>query len=357
MAEFANTTNSSILSTSSYNHTTPSGTKSPDESTITLVLITYVGLLVGIIFFALLGNVLVILVFLFDKRLRVSTSYYMLSLAVSDVITAAIVMPLELDQVLNGYKWRHSQVLCQTWTTAYLFTVPVSILTSCVSSIDRWYAITRPLKYRTGRTGLKRKALCAILLVWVYSVFFALIPKMGWNPGYIAQGIFPEDTCIFDIKEDYSILSSALNFILPSFFTAVFYYNMFAVMKRHTRTRRKLSSCSEYSQRNPSPKGTDRMNFMRNASLAKSFALIGSLLIITWCPFTLISIVRNVCNLLKTEACSAVINMNPNIEYGFLMLGYFNSAINPVVYVLRFKAFRATIRNWFLCRKRSLGFQ
>ena len=102
MAEFANTTNSSILSTSSYNHTTPSGTKSPDESTITLVLITYVGLLVGIIFFALLGNVLVILVFLFDKRLRVSTSYYMLSLAVSDVITAAIVMPLELDQVLNG---------------------------------------------------------------------------------------------------------------------------------------------------------------------------------------------------------------------------------------------------------------
>ena len=129
MAEFANTTNSSILSTSSYNHTTPSGTKSPDESTITLVLITYVGLLVGIIFFALLGNVLVILVFLFDKRLRVSTSYYMLSLAVSDVITAAIVMPLELDQVLNGYKWRHSQVLCQTWTTAYLFTVPVSILT------------------------------------------------------------------------------------------------------------------------------------------------------------------------------------------------------------------------------------
>ena len=356
MAKFANTTNSSMFSTSSYNHTTPSGTNFL-EPTVNLVTITYVGLLVGIIFFALLGNVLVILVFLFDKRLRVSTSYYMLSLAVSDVITAALVMPLEVDQLLNDYKWRHSQLLCQTWTTAYLFTVPVSILTSCVSSIDRWYAITRPLKYRTGRTGLKRKALCAILLVWLYSIFFALIPKMGWNPGYIAQGTFSTDICIFDIKEDYSILSSALNFILPSFVTAFFYYNMFSVMKRQTRTRRKLSTGSEYSQRSPSQKGTDRMNFMRSVSLAKSFALIGSLLIITWCPFTLISIVRNVCTLLKTEACSAVINMNPHIEYGFLMLGYFNSAINPIVYVLRFKTFRVTIRNWFSCRKRSLGFQ
>lgn len=354
MAEFSNTTNSTMSTTSSYNHTTPSVHHGP---IINLVVITYVGLLAGIIFFALLGNVLVILVFLFDKRLMVSTSYYMLSLAVSDVITAALVMTLEVDQLVHGNKWRHSQVLCQAWTSAYLFTVPVSILTSCVSSIDRWYAIARPLKYRTGRNGLKRKAVCAILLVWVYSVLFALIPKMGWNPGYIAKKMFPKDICIFDIKEDYSILSSALNFILPSFITAFFYYNMFAVMKKQTTTRRKMSTGSEYSQRSPSQKGTERMNFMRNMNLAKSFALIGSLLIITWCPFTLISVIRNVCYLSKTQACSVVINMNPNIEYGFLMLGYFNSAVNPVVYVLRFRAFRVTIRNWFLCRKRTLGFQ
>ena len=246
MAHFANYTNSSMLSTSSYNHTTLSSTNFLEETIINQVISqTWVGLLVGIISFALLGNVLVILVFLIDKRPRMSTHYFIFSLAVSDVITAAFVMTFEVDQFLNG--WRHSQALCRIWTTAYLFNVPVSILTACVSSIDRWHAITRPLKYRADIGGVKRKSLRAILLVWVCSVLFALIPKMEWNGGSLAN-----DICFFNFKVVYSILSSSLNFILPSFITAFFYYNMFAVMKRQTKRRRKFMAGSKYSQRSPS---------------------------------------------------------------------------------------------------------
>ena len=351
MAHFANTTNSNMFSTSSYNHTTPSSSNFLEETIINQVISkTWVGFLVGIIFFALLGNMLVILVFLIDKRLRMSTHYFMFSLAVSDVITAAFVMTFEVDQLLNG--WRHSQALCQIWTTTYLFNVPVSILTACVSSIDRWYAITRPLKYRADIGGVKRKALCAILVVWIYSVLFALIPKMGWNHGSMAN-----DRCFFNIKAAYSILSSSLNFILPSFITAFFYYNMFAEMKRQTKRRRKFMVGSKCSQRNPSQNGSVRMNFMSNVNLAKSYALIGSLLMITWCPFTFISIIKNVCSYFNTEVCSAAWDINQNISDGFLIFGYFNSAINPVVYVLRFRSFRVAIRNWFLCRKRRLGIQ
>ena len=115
MAHFANYTNSSMLSTSSYNHTTLSSTNFLEETIINHVISqTWVGLLVGIISFALLGNVLVILVFLIDKRPRMSTHYFIFSLAVSDVITAAFVMTFEVDQFLNG--WRHSQALCRIWT-------------------------------------------------------------------------------------------------------------------------------------------------------------------------------------------------------------------------------------------------
>ena len=339
-----------MFSTSSYNHTTPSSANFLEETIINQVLSkSWVGLLVGIIFFALLGNMLVILVFLIDKRLRMSTHYFMFSLAVSDVITAAFVMTFEVDQFLNG--WRHSQALCQIWTTTYLFNVPVSILTACVSSIDRWYAITRPLKYRADIGGVKRKSLCAILVVWVYSVLFALIPKMGWNRGSMAN-----DGCFFNIKAAYSILSSSLNYILPSFITAFFYYNMFALMKRQTKRRRKFMAGSKYSERNPSQNGSDRMNFMSNVNLSKSYALIGSLLMITWGPFTFLSIIHNVCIYLNTEVCSAALDINPNIWYSFMIFGYLKSAVNPVVYVLRFRSFRVAIQNWFLCRKRKLAF-
>ena len=65
---------------------------STGPTTPDLVTLTYVGILVCIITFALLGNLVVIVVFLFDRRLRVSSSYYIFSLAVADVITAALVI-------------------------------------------------------------------------------------------------------------------------------------------------------------------------------------------------------------------------------------------------------------------------
>ena len=80
------TPNTTLYPNVTHNHTTEE-TKAPD-----LVVLTYVGILVCIITFALLGNLVVIIVFLFDQRLRVSSSYYIFSLAVADVITAALVI-------------------------------------------------------------------------------------------------------------------------------------------------------------------------------------------------------------------------------------------------------------------------
>ena len=65
---------------------------STGPTTPNLLTLTYVGILICIITFALLGNLVVIIVFLCDRKLRVSSSYYIFSLAVSDVITAALVI-------------------------------------------------------------------------------------------------------------------------------------------------------------------------------------------------------------------------------------------------------------------------
>ena len=323
-----------------------------------LVVLTYVGILVCIITFALMGNLVVIIVFLIDRKLRVSSSYYIFSLAVADVITAALVMTFEVDQYLHDGKWRYSKALCKAWTTAYLFTVPVSILTTCLSSIDRWYAISRPLQYRTNRNGLKHKALVAIMLIWIYSILFALVPEFGWNPPGDSHGI-PENSqyCFFDIYLEYSILSSVLHFILPSLVTAFFYYNMFKAMKSHTTHRRKMSSGSDYSHaRCPSQKNQrkgQRINFRYNVSLAKSYALIGSLLILTWCPHSILSIMQNTCVFKNSRSygCGYILDINEQLLHSLLLLGYFNSALNPIVYVLRFRQFRLTLMECITCKK------
>ncbi|XP_028396964.1 octopamine receptor beta-2R-like [Dendronephthya gigantea] len=269
-------------------------------------------------------------------------------------------MTLEVDQFLHDKKWRFSKVLCKAWTTAYLFTVPVSILTTCLSSIDRWYAISRPLQYRTNRNGLKHKALVAIILIWIYSILFASIPEMGWNPPGDSHGV-PENSefCYFDIYLTYSILSSVLHFILPSIVTAFFYYNMFKAMKTHNMYRRRMSSGSDYSHahsRSPSHRNhrkEQRINFRHNVSLAKSYALIGSLLILTWCPHSIISVMQNSCDLRnsKSYGCGVILGISEHTTNFLLLLGYFNSALNPIVYVLRFRQFRLTLRDWLSCHK------
>jgi hypothetical protein len=267
-------------------------------------------------------------------------------------------MTLEVDQYLNGGKWRYSRTLCKAWTTAYLFTVPVSILTTCLSSIDRWYAISRPLQYRTNRNGLKHKALVTIILIWIYSILFALIPEFGWNPPGSSHGI-PENSpiCYFDVTLEYSILSSVLHFILPSLITAFFYYHMFKAMKLHTMHRRRMSSGSDYSHARCSSQKNNRkelrINFRHNVSLAKSYALIGSLLILTWCPQSILSIMQNTCLYRDTRdyGCGYILDVDEQIPNSLILLGYFNSALNPIVYVLRFKQFRLTLMELVTCKK------
>lgn len=274
------------------------------------------------------------------------------------------VMTLEVDQYLNDLKWRYSKALCKAWTTAYLFTVPVSILTTCLSSIDRWYAISKPLQYRANRNSLKHKALAAIIMIWIYSILFALIPEFGWNPPGASDGIEGDSSrCYFDIYMVYSILSSVIHFILPSLITAFFYYHMFKAMKSHTLHRRRMSSGSDYShargppnsQRTASQKThrkEQRINFRHNVSLAKSYALIGSLLILTWCPHSIVSIMQNTCRFSKSTSygCEHITAIHPGTQTSLLLLGYFNSALNPIVYVLRFRQFRLSLMQWINCK-------
>ena len=298
-----------------------------DESTIYRV---FGALLAVIAVFAFIGNLIVILLFIFNRQIRISASYFILSLSLADFITAALVMTIEADVWLNDNNWRFGYVMCHVWTTIYLFIVPVSILTCCLSSIERWYAISRPLKYRANKSKITKMTNAGIIVVWIYSLLFSLIPKMGWKRIDISlySSYNGKQSCIFDITTIYSILSSVLNFVLPSILTACLYYQMFRSMKIHTRTRQTMTSISVNSQR----------------SLGRSLALIGSLLILTWCPFSILSISSNICLHLYCDRLVNYIDKLHSLWLTLLMLGYLNSAINPIVYALRFPQFRIAFK-------------
>ena len=277
---------------------------------------------VVIIVTAVLGNFLVCLAICSNKLLRSSaTNCFILSLAFSDLLTASLSMPLDLEQVLTGWRWTHGEVLCQVWTTIYLIAVPSSILSLLAVSVDRFMALRGdPLHYSL----LSRKyAFVVTAALWVHTVTFALIPTMGWK----AQAVSVyQGRCNFNITDEYSIVSSVLNFLVPMLVMCGLYLRICRIVRRFGKLSRHRSLC------NPSRGSIQHRQeikaFRRRLKATRNIAIIVCAFFLCWMPFTLTSLVVNLCG----EKCYQ--NTAPELLQGFLLLGYLNSALNPPLYSL-----------------------
>lgn len=94
--------------------------------------------------FIVLGNLLIIVAVRKSRQLRQqTTNYFVISLAFSDTLVGLIVMPFSIVQeVLEGV-WVFGQWGCDIWHSFDVLGTTSSILSLCVISIDRYYAITK----------------------------------------------------------------------------------------------------------------------------------------------------------------------------------------------------------------------
>lgn len=89
----------------------------------------FILLLVPLVIFGAAGNLLVCLAISMEKRLQNITNYFLLSLAVTDLLVSVIVMPLSIIHEFMGK--------CFTTTTAWLFTSCILISTSLEWNLSR----------------------------------------------------------------------------------------------------------------------------------------------------------------------------------------------------------------------------
>ena len=113
---------------------------------------------------AVFGNLLVIVVFLQDRRLRKVTNYYIISIAVADLLVGAIGIPSAILTRIGIP--RNSIRLCITMLSLLVVLCTISILNLVAVSLDRYWAILHPLDYHkriSGSYGLI-KPLNAVLI-------------------------------------------------------------------------------------------------------------------------------------------------------------------------------------------------
>ena len=329
-----------------------------------------------IIVASLLGNITVCVVILSTRSLRRSVNTcFILSLAVSDLVTTCLVMPFDLELIISGSKWRHGEIMCNVWTTAYLLAVSTSILTLLALSVYRYRILRDPLdRFKKSPLMTRRRAFLLICILWAYSILFSLAQVFGWkvSPNRVSDGI-----CFFNITLSYTVGGSVVNFLLPvlaaCFINCRMYHHVLKLSRNPLKqgercgegqpipssktTSKSLSAESENKEEETKATPMERrrrigLNKFQNETnpvstleqkgntrAAKTTFLIVFSFVFCWLPYTLLSIASSFC---IAYACHYTV---PGQVLTFLlMMGYLNSAINPILYSFRSPEFKKTVK-------------
>ncbi|KAI4474527.1 hypothetical protein M0804_014804 [Polistes exclamans] len=221
--------------TNNNNNTTTS-----DDRNIYLTILKGV-IIIGIILTALIGNAIVVASVRRHRKLRVPTNRYVVSLAAADFLVAVCAMSFNASVELYGH-WIFGRTMCDVWNSMDVYFSTASILHLCCISVDRYYAIVRPLEYPAIMRRIT--VTCMLASAWTLPAFISFIPIfMGWystekHLNYLRDN---PQVCSFAVNRLYALISSSVSFWIPGLVMIVMYFKIY---KEAVRQREALSRAS-----------------------------------------------------------------------------------------------------------------
>ncbi|XP_013185097.1 5-hydroxytryptamine receptor 1 [Amyelois transitella] len=180
-----------------------------------------------------IGNILVCVAVCLVRKLRRPSNYLIVSLAVSDICVATIVMPIAMVYDIMG-TWPFGPVICDFWVSSDVLSCAASILNLCMISVDRYYAITKPLEYGVKRTP-KRMFFC-VFIVWMSAAFISLPPVL------ILGNEKTETSCSVSQNKVYQIYATLGSFYIPLTVMIVVYYKIFSAARKIVKDEKRAQS-------------------------------------------------------------------------------------------------------------------
>uniref|UniRef100_UPI003AAFC789 trace amine-associated receptor 1-like n=1 Tax=Centroberyx gerrardi TaxID=166262 RepID=UPI003AAFC789 len=263
------------------------------------------------------GNLLVITSIVYFKQLHTPTNYLILSLAVSDLLVGAVILPFSME-FSNLKCWYIEDILCKIQLSVDISLCISSILNLCCISVDRYYAVCQPLRYRTKING--HVAGVMILVNWSVSALFGIGNTiLGVNRGKC------DITCFTITIPIAIVMTNFFSFFLPAIVMLSIYLKIFLVAQRQARSIQNTNCQSIKS-------GASVSKMERKAT--KTLAIVMGIFLICWSPFFLCVTFQPLSNYSIPGPVSETLHW----------VGLSNSMINPFVYGFFYSWFRAAFR-------------
>uniref|UniRef100_A0A8D2AHE9 G-protein coupled receptors family 1 profile domain-containing protein n=1 Tax=Sciurus vulgaris TaxID=55149 RepID=A0A8D2AHE9_SCIVU len=92
-----------------------------------------------VIILTIAGNILIIMAVSLEKKLQNATNYFLMSLAIADMLLGFLVMPVSMLTILYGYRWPLPSKFCAVWIYLDVLFSTASIMHLCAISLDRFW--------------------------------------------------------------------------------------------------------------------------------------------------------------------------------------------------------------------------
>ena len=163
------------------------------------------------------GNLTVIILFMMNKELQVVTNYFVLSLAMADLLGGTLAFPLTIG-MLNVFREKHAFLdlcLCILSVIVTDASFSMSLISVLGISVDRWMAIVYPIKYLIWLTP--NRVQNVIITTWIFGLSIPLMTVMVFGDLDASK----KDTCaniqsrLFEISTKSSGILTLLT-LIPS---------------------------------------------------------------------------------------------------------------------------------------------
>ncbi|XP_007954237.2 histamine H2 receptor [Orycteropus afer afer] len=297
-----------------------------DAPSSTAWKITIIVVLVALILITIAGNVVVCLAVGLNRRLRNLTNCFIVSLAITDLLLGLLVLPFSAIYQLSN-SWNFGQIFCNIYTSLDVMLCTASILNLFMISLDRYCAVTDPLRYPVLVTPIR--VAISLVFIWVISITLSFLSiHLGWNSrNKTSSGNHTTLKCKVQVNEVYGLVDGLVTFYLPLLIMFITYYRIFKIARDQVKRINHISSWNAAT--------------IKEHKATVTLATVMGAFIICWFPYFTVFVYRG---LRGDEA------VNDIIEAIVLWLGYANSALNPVLYAALNRDFRTAYQQLFRCR-------
>ena len=279
------------------------------------------------------SNTLVIVSFATVKNLRTFGNYFILNLAIADLIVGALIC-VYTPYFVSGC-WPLTRPGCLAFNTIDYVVPLASTWNMAVISLDRFCSVAKPIQYR-----LKKGTSLALGLMTVpWTVGFLLYgPSVIFWSTWTGRQAVPDHLCYVEFFDnaDFLLFASTIEFVIPFFTVSTLNVLIYVNIRRRSR-----SLCDHRGKADDKKKEA----LARDKRSARSLAILVGVFFITWAPYEICALINPLCDFCVPDQLFEV-------TFWFLWL---NSFVNPLLYPFLQRRFRIAFIRILSCGRVKVG--